>query len=229
MLPRTLISRALLSLAFCGACTPSDGVSSTVAPDASARFVTSAPAPDPTVTWKLPLNDGALAFRSDRQSADGTYSSYANGACGVTTWIEMSTSDPFPGDAHVSLASAKKGCGRTLTLVYPDGVKETAIGNSNLRKLESRDTVIAVGATEKRTLAINLGSPGSTRCGRVLFGEGSAGAGVGSDSVLVTRLDARTWHVQSNTGHTLALCENTNVLYSMPVDFMLVADRTDLP
>jgi hypothetical protein len=181
-------------------------------------------APDPTVTWKLPLNDAALAFRSDHQFGDGTYSSYANGVCGVTTWVEMASTDPFPGFAHVSLGRGK-GCMRTLTLVYPDGRVETAQGNSVQRNLEDPQMPIARGATVKRTLAISLGTPGSTRCGRLLFGEGSQGAGVGSDSVLVTRSqDGATWHIQSNGGANLALCENTNELFAMPVDFQIVAD-----
>ncbi|HEY6828536.1 MAG TPA: hypothetical protein VI259_16875, partial [Gemmatimonadaceae bacterium] len=67
--------------------------------------------------------------------------------------------------------------------------------------------------------------PSTTRCGRLLFGQGSQGAGVGSDSVLVSRsVDGASWHIQSNPGHTLALCENTNQLFTMPVDFVIVAD-----
>lgn len=181
---------------------------------------------DPTVTWKLPVADGALAFRSDHQFADGTYSVYADGVCGVTTWVELASTDPWPGFAHVSLGQGTKGCKRTLTLVYPDGQIETAQGNSVQRQLYDPSTPIAPGTIVKRTLAINLGGAAG-RCGRLLFGQGSQGAGVGSDSVVVARsLDGATWHVYSNSdpGHRLALCENTNQLFVMPVDFLIVAD-----
>ena len=176
--------------------------------------------PDPTVTWKLPLADGALAFRSDRQFSDGTYSVYANGVCDVTTWVEMSSSDPFPGFGHVSLGRGTKNCRRTFTLAFSDGHTETGVGNSVLRNLEN--PAIAWGATVGRTLAINVGS-----CGRLLFGVGQQGAGVGSDSIFVTRsLDGTTWHVYSNPDpdHHKALCENLNQIFVMPVDFLIVAD-----
>ena len=181
---------------------------------------------DPTVTWKLPLADDALAFRSDHQFSDGTYSVYADGACGVTTWVEMSSTDPYPGFGHVVLGGrAGKGCRRTMTLVFPDGQVETDQGNVVQRDLEDLTAPIPWGATVKRTLAINLGGPGTTRCGRLLFGVGSQGFGVGSDSVLVTRSqDGASWHVQSDGAHNLALCENPNQLFAMPVDFVIVAD-----
>lgn len=177
---------------------------------------------DPTVTWKLPLDDGALAFRSDHQFSDGTYSVYANGVCNVRTWVEMSASDPFPGFAHVLLNQGK--CNRSMTLVYPDGQVETAQGNVVQRKLEEPSTPIPWGATVKRTLAINIGTQ-KARCGQLFFGEGSNGLGAGSDSVLVTRsVDGTSWHVQSDGARNLALCKNTNQLFAMPVDFTIVAD-----
>jgi hypothetical protein len=182
---------------------------------------------DPTVTWKLPLADAALAFRSDRQFSDGTYSGYANGVCSVTTWVEMLSTDPFPGFAHLSLGSAKKGqCSRSLKIFYSDGTTELA-GGATQRSLS--DPRIVPGTTVLRTFAI-LSASAASRCGRVLFGQSGQGAGVGSDSVLVTRsLDGATWHVQSNSNSdgspkNLALCENANQLFHMPVDFLIVAD-----
>jgi hypothetical protein len=176
---------------------------------------------DPTITWKLPLADAALAFRSDRQFSDGTHSVYANGVCAVKTWVEMSATDPFPGFGHLSLGSSNKGqCARSLKLFYPDGTTEMAGGVTQRGLTEPR---IAQGATVLRTLAL-LGAARTSRCGRVLFGEGSQGAGVGSDSVLVTRLDMATWRVRSNGDRNRALCENTNQLLHMPIDFVIVAD-----
>ena len=90
---------------------------------------------------------------------------------------------------------------------------------------------IEKGTTELRTLAILTLDPSAHgACGRLLFGVGSQGAGVGSDSIRVTRsVDGATWHIQSDvyadgTPKNLALCENTGVLYHMPVDFLIVAD-----
>jgi hypothetical protein len=111
---------------------------------------------------------------------------------------------------------------RSFTLRYPDGTTELQ-GGATQRGLEDLTRIIAPGETQPRTLAILPGAAKS-RCGRVLFGQGSQGAGVGSDSVLVTRVDVRTWHVRSNGGRNLALCENTNELFHMPVDFLIVAD-----
>jgi hypothetical protein len=114
-----------------------------------------------------------------------------------------------------------------LTVSYPDGITESASGATQRGLTEPQ---IGRGATVLRTLAILSGSPSGARCGRVLFGEGSQGAGVGSDSVRVTRsVDGATWRIQSNvysdgTLRDLALCENTGVLFHMPVDFLIVAD-----
>jgi hypothetical protein len=186
--------------------------------------------PDPTVTWKLPADavSRGLAFQGDGQFLNGGFSVYANGVCGVTTWVEMSSTDPFPGFAHLSLGSDKKGhCARTLTIVYPDGATEPASGATQRQLSEPR---IEKGATVLRTLALLSGSPSAPRCGRVLFGQGSQGAGVGSDSVRVTRsVDGASWRIQSNvnsdgTPRDLALCENTGALFHMPVDFLIVAD-----
>ena len=212
---------------MCVGCGGSDGSTPIVGPNSAPLFAKpNSPPPDPTVTWKLPLNDAGLAFRSDHQFSDGTNSVYANGVCDVTTWVEMSSSDPFPGFGHVSLGKGSRNCSRTFTLVFSDGQVETAGGNAVQRGLEN--PIIAWGATVSRTLAINLGGTPSSRCGRLLFGEGSQGAGVGSDSVFVTRsADGRTWHVYSNPdpSHQKALCENINQLFVMPVDFLIVADN----
>jgi len=232
MFRRRLPLSPLLALVVCAACNPSDGTSPSTRAEPGPRFAKPVSgSPDPTVTWMLPSDAAArgLALRSDGQFSTGGFSAYANGVCGVTTWVEMSSTDPFPGFAHLSLGTDKKAhCTRSLTLYYPDGITEPANGATQRGLTEPR---IEKGATVLRTLAILSGSPApAARCGRVLFGEGSQGAGVGSDSVLVSRsLDGATWHVQSNvnsdgTPRNLALCENNGVLFHMPVDFLIVAD-----
>ena len=78
-------------------------------------------------------------------------------------------------------------------------------------------------------------SPGSnvSRCGGLYFGPGRLGNGVGSDSLLVTRVDGRTWHVYSDLTvypdgvHDRALCGSTNTLYAMPVDFTVISNHIE--
>ena len=229
MSPRFL--PAVLVLVVCAACSTSDSTLPSFTSEPSPLFAKPGSGlPDPTVTWKLPSDAATrgLAFRSDGQFVSGGFSAYANGVCGVTTWVEMSSTDPFPGFAHLSLGSDKRGhCSRSLPVSYPDGTTDFASGATQRQLTEPR---IEKGATVLRTLAILFGNPSNAGCGRVLFGEGSQGAGVGSDSVRVSRsVDGATWHIQSNvrsdgTLRDLALCENTGVLMHMPVDFLIVAD-----
>ena len=222
----------LLTLVACAACNTTEGSSSLLGPEQGSLFAKPvSELPDPTITWLLPLDDAALAFRSDRQRSDGTYSAYANGVCGLTTWVEMSSTDPFPGFGHLSGAhaagsSGKGQCARSLTVFFPDGTTESAGGITQRNLTQPR---IERGATVLSTLAI-LSATSTGRCGRLLFGQGGNGAGVGSDSILVTRsIDGASWHVRSNsdtdgTPKNLALCENTNQLFHMPVDFVIRAD-----
>lgn len=187
---------------------------------------------DPAATWLIP-DDGSMSLRSDGLYSSGGISTYASGTCGVTAKIFATTEYSNSGDATISMnaAKGKNGCGRRVTLVYPDNVSETVRSFNNLRVLQNTTTIIPVGATAKRTLGIAPAgfSNNPSRCDRLLFGQGGQGNGVGSDSVLVTRLDARTWRIQSDPSSTkLAWCEKLNTLFEMTVDFTIVASR-DLP
>lgn len=188
-------------------------------------------ATDPTATWYIPVDRG-LSLRSDNQYVHGDSSTYANGVCGVTAKIFATTAASNSGDATIGMDAPKRGCGRRVTLVYPGDLgSETVRTFGNLRVLQSTDSVIPVHATVKRTLAISPGSYSNnpSRCDRLLFGQGGQGNGVGSDSVLVTRVNARTWRVWSNPdSDNLAWCEKENTLLKMTVDFTIVASR-DLP
>ena len=221
MTRRSLLGPAFLSFVALSACGQSDGMTSVLPADAPPQMARhTSGTPDPTVTWMLPLDDATLAFRSDGRFVAGANSAYANGVCGVTTWVELASNDPYPGFAHATLGSDKKGhCARSFTVVYPDGTEEEATAAVQ-RGLAI--PAIGIGETVDRTLALLPAGPRS-RCGRVLFGEGSQGAGAGSDSVRVTRVDQKTWHVYSGTSNQ-ALCENTGQLFAMPVDFVIVAD-----
>ena len=185
-------------------------------------------ATDPTATWKYPLNDAALAVRSDHLYSDGANSVYANGICNVATTIFATTEHSNSGDATLSTGGSGK-CLRHFTFVYPDGVTETTPSFNNLRGIENTTYSIPVGSTVERQLHMgtdvvpNVGS----RCGGLIWGYGVANdIAAGSDSVLVTRLDASTWHVQSQDApHNKAYCKNTGQLFAMPVDFTVISSR----
>jgi len=183
---------------------------------------------DPTATWKFPLTDAGLAVRSDHQFSDGTYSVYADGVCKVGAKIFATTQYSNSGDATLNTGTAKSGtCLRRLTLVFPDGFSEVVSTFSNLREIENTSYSIPIGTTVERQLHVGTDQlPGvTTRCGGLVFGYGvAANIGAGSDSVLVTRVDASTWHVVSQPApHNLAYCKNDGQLYAMPVDLVVVS------
>jgi hypothetical protein len=224
-------SIAILSLAACTtegttASNRPDG-----APDASIAATKVSPPPNPTPTWKIPLADATLAFRSDGTNGDGTYSIYSDGVCDVGTVIIEGGS----GDATINTTKGK--CIRKFKLVYPDGSSEVVQSFNNLNQLETTAFAIPVGTTAERRFVINPGVwTNNSRCDRLSFGQYAPNAilGAGSDSVLVQRLDARTWHVYSKpddpdgTVHDIAMCEKTGELLQMPIDFTIVAS-TDQP
>lgn len=227
---------ALLSVAIVAGCSrPGDATIALTMPTSTGSLTSkSTQVKDPSATWGIPLDDGSLAVRSDRQFGDGTYSLYTNGVCGVTTTIFATTaSSPTPsGDAVLETSYPKgKSCGRTVTMVYPDGGQETLATFSNLNQLQSPEasTIIPVGQTSLRRLIIGfnatlLSNPTSGRCGRVIFGDNGQ-VGAGSDKLLVTRLSPTTWHVQSQPApNNRAYCENLNTIYdNMNVDLMIVS------
>jgi hypothetical protein len=182
---------------------------------------------DPTTTWKIPLADAGLALRSDHAYSDGTYSVYANGVCNVTGTV-FATSPTSSGDATLQTSTASRGkCGRTVSLFYPDGFSETVATFANLNSLDNTTYSIPVGATVTRRLVINPSAVmvHATRCGKLYFGVGPLGEqGIGTDSVLVTRIDASSWQVRSKAApNDRALCETTGVIYEMPVSFVIIA------
>lgn len=185
---------------------------------------------NPTSIWYVPLNDAGLSFKSDYQFSNGTYSVYQDGVCGVTTTISTQDSTGS-GDAKATTQATGR-CSRKFTLVYPDGFVETYGGWLNLREIENVSFSIPIGATVERQLHIVLSTKATltnngTRCGGLVFGYGvQSNIAQGSDSVLVTRLDASTWHVFSQTPpHNLASCQNNGQLYPMTVDFVIGSSR----
>ena len=185
---------------------------------------------DPTATWKLPLNDAALAVRSDRLYSDGVASVYADGICRVSAKIFATTQYSNSGDGILNTGISAGGkCARRITVVFPDGYSESVGTFMNLREIENTTYSIPIGATVERQLHVGTDQlVGSTsRCGGLVFGYGVANAiGAGSDSVLVTRIDATTWHAVSQPApHNLAYCKNDGQLYAMPIDLIVVSNR----
>jgi hypothetical protein len=191
------------------------------APDFAARNRPS----DPTATWRIPLADGALALRSDGLFSDGTNSVYADGVCTVSAKIFATTAYSNSGDATIQtdLPRGNK-CGRLFTYRLPDNTTESVAAFNNLLQLQNTTYSIPVGTTVARRLLLG----GSVRCGRLMFGPNGT-VSPGTDSVLVTRVDASTWQVASQAApNDRALCENTGEIYEMPVSFT-VESSTPLP
>jgi hypothetical protein len=182
---------------------------------------------DPTTTFYFPLADGALALRSDHLYSDGTSSVYANGVCGVTGSFFATDAASNSGDAYLQTdkpnAGRSKKCAdypRQLYLDYGDGLDAATIVNA--REIETSSYFIPVGASVRRKLVI----PSTTHgCGNVVFGEAS-GVGLSGDSVMVTRVSASEWHVQSQPSpNDSTLCLYTGQMYHMPVDFTITSSR----
>ena len=218
-----------LLLVLAAAC--SDGATdpTQIAASASRAARPGAGPTDPAASWLLPLDATGLAVRSDGAFADGSGNSvYADGVCGISGTIFATTANSNSGDATLQTGNGKS-CSRSFRLVYPDGASESVQFFNNLKLVQSSTSIIPLNTTVKRHLNISTAATRNSRCGRLFFGAGVAGGGVGSDSVLVTRTSASTWLVESQAApQTMALCENTNQLFSMPVRFVVRASR-DLP
>ena len=184
---------------------------------------------DPTATWELPLADAGLSIKSDGKYSDGTYSLYANGTCGVSTSLLYSGS----GDNTISFPYPKsKSCGRTWTVAYPDGYSETLAYAGGVQVLENATYSIPIGNTVLRhfrfgTNVRTLGDPTGGRCSQgLVFGPNGANPAPGSDSVMVTRVDASTWEVQSQPApNDNAYCVDNGQLYEMQVHFVIVSSN----
>lgn len=188
---------------------------------------------NPTATWKLPLSAGGLGLISDGQFVDGsnTYSLYENGVCSVTTQIFYYGGS---GDATLQTnnprAKDRSCAGRHMSLVYPvgdvvypNGGLETMPVFLNLRNIANDTTTISIGATVERAFVLN---PTQTeRCDAWRWG-----ALAGGDNVLVTRIDASTFHVYTKdrgdnpiAGANRAVCTTTGQTHNLSVDLYVVS------
>jgi hypothetical protein len=185
---------------------------------------------DPTATWIIPLDDAGLGFRSDHLYSDGVNSLYADGVCKVTAVIYATSNASGSGDAIFSTNVSSGKCVRRFTLAYPDGFTETVGSFNNLSLIENATYSIPIGATVERQLHVSpatLVGNNPSRCGGLIFGYGvMSNIAAASDSLLVTRESANTWHVVSQPPpHTMAYCKSTGQYFSMPVDFTIVTNR----
>jgi hypothetical protein len=182
-------------------------------------------ASSPVISWKIPLATAGLGLHSDGKFSDGTYSVYTGGVCDVTTNL-------FNGDANSSgdatIRTLVKGskCHRLFTVRYPDGYSEAIWSFNNVHRIQNSTYSIPIGSTVRRRFTINpavVDSP--SRCGRLIFGP-NATTGAGSDSVLVSRLDAQTWQVRSDAApNNRAHCEATGEVFEIPVSFLVVSSQ----
>jgi hypothetical protein len=229
----TSLAGSLLIAASFAACTDTTvpGTPRSLTPDA-ADASKGPPGPtDPTATFTIPLSDAGLSIRSDHLYSDGTNSLYADGTCNVAAKIFATTqlsSNPS-GDATLNTGTGGGKCSRHITVVFPDGSSESEGTFMNLREIENTIYSIPIGATVERQLHIGTDQTPSSnsRCGGFVFGYGVANnIGAGSDSVLVTRIDASTWHAYSQPApHNQAYCKNNGQLYAMNVDISVVSSR----
>ena len=180
---------------------------------------------DPFTTFHIPLDDGGLSVKSDRLFTSGGYSAYANGMCGVESNIFATTAGSNSGDAIMQTGNARSGdrtcVPRKLTLSYPDAVTETVSVFMNVRRVQNTTFAIPIGQTVKRSFAIQ-----TPRCEQLLWSGERQGVPIAADSVLVTRIAADTWRVQTQPApNNRASCRLNGQVYPMSADFTITADR----
>ncbi len=211
------LPRCVLPMLACVATACSESVDRPLAPTPGPAALAKAPPPppDPKATFRLPLDGTGLAVTSDGLYGDGTFSSYTDGVCGVTSTLIVSGS----GDAIMQTNNPKApdrrcvNAPRRWTLSYDDGFVETIPVFVNLHNLQSPNFAIPVGTTVKRKFGINPTQ--NTRCDRLVWGENS-------DSVFVTRTTTNTWQVQSQPApNDVAWCSTTGALHHMPIRFTI--------
>jgi hypothetical protein len=188
---------------------------------------------DPTTTLLVPTADADLGLKSDGQFVSGASSVYANDVCGVKAKIFATTAASNSGDATMQTNNPTfrdRKCvayPRTMTLAYSDGVTETIPVFMNLRQVQNTTTSIPVGTTVKRAFSINPTQ--ATRCDILLWATerlNAPGVLLPADSVLVTRVAADTWHVQSQPyPANRAYCTTLDRSFNMSLDFTIVASR----
>ncbi len=218
----TLTTSLLVVLAACSerGVTPAR----VVAPEEAQLARPSGPT-DPVATFYFPLADASLGLKSDGRYGDGTYSVYANGVCGLSAKLFATTEKSNSGDATMQTnnprAKDNRCTERSVTVDYGDGVVWSGATFINVRQIQNTSYSIPVGSAALRDMAMSTERCGGLRWMPVLQPEGIM---TGADQVLVTRVDASTWRVQSQPyPNDKAYCLNTGQLYNIAVDFLIVS------
>ena len=196
---------------------------------------------NPRTAWKLPLNGAGLGLVSDGAFAEGSYSVYSDGVCGVTG--QVFTGDGS-GDATLQTNNPRakdNSCpsgARKMTVVYPagdvaypGGGTETMLVFLNVRNIWNGTTDIPVGQRQLRMLALN---PTQTeRCDAWRWTDETLnGVTFSGDRVWVERLPdeggKRQYHVYTQdrgpdpvAGKNKAVCTTTMKTHNLSVDFVI--------
>ena len=177
---------------------------------------------DPSATFKIPTNDLTLGLRGDGLYPSGDTSVYAHGVCGVNSKIFATTQASNSGDAIMHTNNPKfsdrrcQAYPRTVTIEFGPGDIETAPAFINVREIAHTTFRMAIGSTVPRILHVNAGG----RCDGLVWGDQ-----FGGDLVNVTRVDASTWLVESQSLNNQAYCRAEDRLYSIAVRFTIVSNE----
>ena len=184
---------------------------------------------DPLSSFAFPTDDAGLGLRSDGQFASSASSVYANGVCGVNSRIFATGAASGSGDAVMGTSNPRskdRKCAaypRTITVDYGDGVVQTGPVFMNVREIANETFQIPIGGTALRVLRVESGSRCSWLAWTEQVGETNTNGG---DRVIVTRLDATTWLVESQPyPNNQAYCVGTGQLFHIAVRFTISADR----
>ena len=228
--PQFLVSALLIATVI--ACVSDDVGSDIVAPQTAALAKAPPAVTDPNATFSFPILDTGLGLKSDGEFVSGGNSVYANDVCGVKAKIFATTAASNSGDATMQTNNPTfrdRKCPqypRTITLVYSDTLSETIPVFMNVRQIHNTTSTIPIGTTVSRAFSVNPTQ--NTRCDILLWARerlSEPGVELPADNVLVTRVSANTWRVQTQPyPDNRAYCTTLDESYHMSVDFTITAD-----
>lgn len=203
--------------ALAAGCADSRPATSPLAP-ADARFAKGASSGDLVATFVLP-NSGGYALLGDGKYLDASgQSTYADAVCGVHAVIFTGNGG---GDATMQTNNAKfadRKCRDYPRKVWVGGETNALVEVMlYVARLDQPGAEIPIGGQEDRPVSIN---PASGSCGRYSFDGAS-----GSDLATVTRIDAKTWLVQSKPApNNRARCVSDGTgPYALDISFTVIA------
>lgn len=201
---------------------------------------------DPTATFYLPALQGSLGLWGDNKYTDNSYSGtsrYKEKECGVHSKIFYngsgdaimnSTGDPrsaskctnAPRKINVDFSKPLEG-------LVSGGIEtlEAFINTLDVQDNTTADGTVPIEIGQKADRPLNLSLTGSKICDGLRFRPTLPAYNdqqTGAEYVDVTRIDERTWRVQTKTDAKAACIKNDAFigLYVIPVDFYIVADQS---